>query len=117
MSNSREPEDRATIRRAPKLYMFLAVGGALGAIVTFILTALFPADPLVGFGALFGYFLLYGVPAGVVLGAAVGLILDWRSRRRASSVTVERETVVEELEAPAGPADPADPAGPTSTER
>jgi F0F1-type ATP synthase assembly protein I len=95
MSNSREPEDRATIRRAPKLSMFLVVGGALGAIVTFILTALFPADPLVGFGPLFGYFLLYGIPAGVVLGAIVGLILDRRSRRRATSVTVEHETVAE----------------------
>jgi F0F1-type ATP synthase assembly protein I len=95
MSNSRETEDRATIRRAPKLSMFLVVGGALGAIVTFILTALFPADPLVGFGPLFGYFLLYGIPAGVVLGAIVGLILDRRSRRRATSVTVEHETVAE----------------------
>lgn len=75
--------------------MFLVMGGVLGLIVTFILTALFPADPLVGFGALFGYFLLYGIPAGVVLGAIVGLILDRRSRRRATSVAVEHETVVE----------------------
>ncbi|MEX1079931.1 MAG: hypothetical protein WED09_12585 [Homoserinimonas sp.] len=96
MSDTPETEGRATIRRAPKLPMFLVVGGGLGAVVTFILTALFPADPQVGFGALFGYFLLYGTPAGVVLGAIVGLILDRRSRRHAAGVSVEHETVVDQ---------------------
>jgi hypothetical protein len=95
MSDTPEPEGRATFRRAPKLSMFLLVGGALGAIVTFILTAIFPIDPQVGFGPLVGYFMLYGIPAGVVLGAIVGLILDRRSRRRATGVSVERENVVE----------------------
>lgn len=95
MSEPSEHEDQATIRRAPKLGMFLLIGGALGAVVTFILTALFPVDPMVGFGPLFGYFLLYGVPAGLVLGAVVGLSLDRRSRRGATQVSVERESVVE----------------------
>ena len=112
-SMSDTPEEaQATIRRAPKLSMFLLAGGALGAVVTFILTALYPTDPLVGFGALLGYFLLYGIPAGVVLGAVVGLILDRRSRRRATSVSVEHESVVEpEL------AEPEPETDPDSTER
>lgn len=101
MSDTPEPEGRATIRRAPKLSMFLLVGGSLGAIVTFILTAIFPVDPQVGFGPLLGYFMLYGIPAGVVLGAIVGLILDRRSRRRATGVSVERENVVEQEPEPA----------------
>ena len=83
------------MRRAPKMPMFLVVGAGLGAIVTFILTALYPSDPQVGFGALFGYFLLYGIPAGLVLGAVVGLILDRRSRSQATGVIVEHESVDE----------------------
>ena len=101
MSETPGPQDKATMRRAPKMPMFLVVGAALGAIVTFILTALYPADPQVGFGALFGYFLLYGIPAGLVLGAVVGLILDRRSRIRATGVVVERESVEEPEPLPA----------------
>ena len=88
-------QDSATIRRAPKLGVFLIIGGGLGAIVTFILTALFPVDKTVGFGALLGYFLLYGIPAGVVVGAVVALILDRRSKRKATPVTVKHESVIE----------------------
>ena len=106
MSETPRSEDRATIRRAPKLSMFLLFGGALGAVVTFILTALRPIDPQVGFGPLLGYFMLYGIPAGVVLGAVVGLILDRRSRRHATGVSVERDHVVE-----------PEPAEPESVER
>jgi hypothetical protein len=98
MTETPAPQDKATMRRAPKMPVFLVVGAGLGAIVTFILTALFPSDPQVGFGALFGYFLLYGIPAGLVLGAVVGLILDRRSRRQATGVMVERESVEEEPE-------------------
>lgn len=86
-------ESRVSIRRAPKLPIFLILGGGFGAVVTFILTASFEADPLVGFGASLGYFMLYGVPAGVVLGTIVGLALDRRSRRRAREVTVQHESV------------------------
>jgi hypothetical protein len=84
---------QATVRRAPKIGVFLVVGAVLGALVTLILTSLFPADPNVGFGASYAYFLIYGVPAGVVLGALVGLALDRRSRRRARTVTVEHQRV------------------------
>lgn len=95
-------QNEVTIRRAPKLPVFLILGGALGAITTLILTSLRPADPAVGFAATLGYFLLFGIPAGVALGAAVGLILDRVSVARAKTVTVEREVVEGEAgEAPA----------------
>jgi NhaP-type Na+/H+ or K+/H+ antiporter len=81
------------IRRAPRIPVFLVLGAVAGALVTLILTASFPADPTVGFGALFGYFAIYGVPAGVVLGALVALIVDRVSTRRARRVTMERTTV------------------------
>lgn len=88
--------ERVSIRRAPKLPVFLVIGGGVGAIVAFVLTAVFPIDPLVGFGALFGYFALYAIPVGIVLGAIVALLLDWRSRRAAREVTIEHESVREE---------------------
>jgi hypothetical protein len=91
---SEKPEkSEVRIRRAPKLGVFLLVGAAVGAIVTLILTSLFPADPAIGFGASFGYFLLFGAPAGAVLGAVVGLIIDRVSIARSRTVTVEREVV------------------------
>ena len=85
---------RARIRRAPKYPAFMIVGGGIGAIVTFILTMLFPSDPAVGFAALFGYFALYGVTAGVVVGALLALFVDRVMLRRAKDATVEL-TVVE----------------------
>jgi hypothetical protein len=94
MSDKRE----VTIRRAPKLPVFLVIGGALGAVATLILTSLYPADKSIGFAATFGYFLLYGVPAGVALGAVVGLVIDRVSTARAKTVTVEREVVGEDPE-------------------
>lgn len=90
---SKQTTDEMTVRRAPKIPAFMIVGGGIGAIVTFVLTGLFPADPSVGFGALFAYFALYGVTAGVLLGAVVGVILDRRATKRAKTVTVETETV------------------------
>lgn len=81
------------IRRAPKFGPFLIIGGGVGAIVTFILTMSFPVDPVVGFGALFGYFSLFGIPAGIAVGALVALILDRISIRRSRAATVEHETV------------------------
>ncbi|WP_106212887.1 hypothetical protein [Glaciihabitans tibetensis] len=87
-------QSEVRIRRAPKLPAFLIVGGGLGAIVTFVLTALFPVDPEVGFFALFGYLALYGVTAGVLLGGVIAIILDRRADKRATtaSATVESAT-------------------------
>jgi hypothetical protein len=83
------------IRRAPKLGVFIALGAFAGALTTLIVTSQFRADPAVGFAATAGYFLLYGVPAGVALGAVVGLIIDRVSVSRARTITMEREVVGE----------------------
>ena len=82
-----------SIRRAPRLGVFLVIGALVGGIGTLVLTSLQPADPNVGFVATFAYLLLYGIPAGVVLGALAGLVLDASSRRRARTVTVEHQAV------------------------
>jgi hypothetical protein len=86
-----------SIRRAPKIAVFLILGAVLGFFVTLILTSLFPPDPAVGFFASFAYFCLYGIPAGVVLGALVALMLDVISSRRARMVTVERDEITDEV--------------------
>ena len=90
----RDTSSDVRIRRAPKFPTFLILGGGVGAIVSFTLTALFPVDPAVGFGALFGYFALYGVTAGVLIGALIAIVLDRRSLKHVSTVAVTVETTV-----------------------
>jgi len=80
---------KVTVRRAPKFPAFIIVGAGLGAIVTFILTNLFPVDPAIGFGAMFGYFALYGVTFGAVAGAILAIVLDRRATKRAKAFEVE----------------------------
>ncbi|WP_213815394.1 hypothetical protein [Glaciihabitans sp. dw_435] len=87
MSNTEEQNENVRIRRAPKIPVFIIMGGGIGAIVAFILTASQPIDPEIGFGPLFGYFALYGITGGVLLGAVVALLLDWASSRRARTVS------------------------------
>ena len=120
-------ETEVQIRRAPKYSAFIIVGGGVGAIITFILTAIFPVDPLVGFGALFGYFALYGVTAGALVGALLALLFDRIGLRRARPATVvtapsddSEPTVyvtdepVEESPVPAEPVEPPEPETPSS---
>ena len=86
--------EQVRIRRAPRYARFIILGGALGAIVTIALTLAFEPDPQVGYPALLGYFLLFGIPAGVLLGSLVALVLDAASRRRARTGEAQH-TVVE----------------------
>ena len=82
-----------TVRRAPKFGAFIIVGAGLGAIVTYIVTSLYPVDPSVGFVALFAYFALFGISGGAALGAVTAIILDRISSRRTRSVEAEHTTV------------------------
>jgi hypothetical protein len=86
-------ESTVKVRRAPKYPAFIVVGGAVGAIVSLILTSLFPVDAEVGFAATYGYFALYGVTAGVTIGAIIAIVIDRVTLRRAKSVTAEQTTV------------------------
>lgn len=88
-------ESEVTIRRAPRIGVFLVLGAVLGALGTLVATSLFPADPNVGFLASYAYFCLYGIPAGLVLGGLVALVLDAISKRRTRTVTVARDDVVD----------------------
>lgn len=84
---------QVTIRRAPKIPVFLVLGALVGLLGTLVVTALQPADPTIGFAALFGYFCVYGVPFGIVIGGVIAVLLDWVSIRRAKTVPAERMTV------------------------
>lgn len=113
MSESTGPasaDQEVTIRRAPRIGVFLVVGGMLGALVTLILTSLFEPDPNVGFAGSFGYFLIFGLPAGVLLGALVALIIDASSRRRTRAAVAVRDVVEEEPE-PEAAVEEAEPEG------
>jgi hypothetical protein len=105
-----EEEERTSvvIRRAPKFSVFVAVGAVLGLVATLILTSLFPADPSVGFGATVGYFALFGVPIGGIVGAAVAIVFDRRANRRAAQVVAGRLEVRVEGEHSAAGGTPAD---------
>ncbi len=81
-----EERTTVTIRRAPKISVFLVVGALIGFLATLVLTSLFPVDPEVGFAASLGYFSLYGVPLGVVVGAVIALAFDRRANRHAAKV-------------------------------
>jgi hypothetical protein len=89
------------VRRAPRIPVFLIIGGALGALATLILASLYPTDPKIGFGTLVGYLMLFGVPAGVALGGIVAIVIDLVTTRRARVLAAERshaDAVPEEVE-------------------
>lgn len=85
--------DSVRVRRSPRYGRFLILGAGVGALATFIATNLFPIDPSVGFGALFGYLLLFGVPIGAAIGGLVAVTLDIVNTRRARVIEAERITV------------------------
>jgi hypothetical protein len=107
VSNTDESTTQVRIRRVPKIPVFIVGGAILGEIVTIILTASFPADPSVGFGAILGYFSIYGVTAGVAFGAIVAIVLDRILARRAKTLTATvdilepEDEAVESVELPA----------------
>ena len=71
----------------------MTVGGLLGFLVVLIVTPLFPVDPLVGLPALIGYFSIFGITVGVLIGAVVGIVLDRRSQKNVRTVEAERQVV------------------------
>ncbi|WP_423920067.1 hypothetical protein ACPEEZ_13505 [Frigoribacterium sp. 2-23] len=85
--------DEVTVRRAPKVMVFVITGALVGLVVSFVLTALFPFDDGVGMAATFGYFALYGLAVGALLGGIVAVIVDRRASRRARRIEVERRQV------------------------
>lgn len=123
MSNS-EPETYreadVTIRRAPKFSVFIVGGAVLGFVVSFIVVAATQdlgsgvnvvqktgtSAGNVGFWGQVGYFSLWGIAAGLVLGALVAVLLDAVFRRRSARLVAERRVVEPEPEIVDGEIEP-----------
>jgi hypothetical protein len=89
--------DEVSIRRAPRIGRFVFLGAALGALGALVCTSVFPVDPAVGFSAMFGYLVLYGIPAGALVGAIVAVVLDLSASRHSSRVIAGKMTVQAQL--------------------
>jgi hypothetical protein len=88
------PAERATARRAPRARAFVFAGIALGITGVLAASSLFPPDPALGPTLVTGYFLLWGIVVGVTGGLLVWLFADWRSKRLAREVTIEKVDTV-----------------------
>jgi hypothetical protein len=127
VSNTERPDSQSdaevTIRRAPKFGIFIVGGVVVGLVVTLVVVALTndratDADVTkitgvavtqdVGFWGTVGYLCLFGVPAGLVVGALVAVVLDRVLARRAARLTAERYDVVPETETVDGEIDADD---------
>ncbi len=85
--------DPVTVRRAPRYPRFLALGGAVGALIALILTFAFPAVAEYDRGQVFGFLLLILGSLGVALGALLALVLDRVMAGHAATVVAEHEQV------------------------
>ena len=100
---ARRDADVANVRRAPKYSVFAGLGAAVGILAALILSTVFDgtgeASPFTKVmyspSQAFGFIMLWCVPAGVLLGMLVALVLDWTIGRRTREVHVAHERVDE----------------------
>lgn len=91
----------ARVRRAPRWGVFLGIGVGLGVVVAFLLTAFgnFGASPATQvsypFGQVFGFLLLWTVPAGIAVFGVIALLLERAARRSERVVRVDHRTIAE----------------------
>jgi len=78
-----------SVRRAPKFVPFMIAGGLVGVLVAAIFTYMAPGGEEFDRGSVFGFLTVLLILPGIGLGAAVALVLDRRSRRRATTAVVE----------------------------
>ncbi|MGD8169847.1 hypothetical protein ACEXOS_021760 [Herbiconiux sp. P16] len=85
-----ESTGAVSVRRAPRYYRFMAVGFAVGLLVTIILTFAFPEQDSFNRLQVFGFVGLFVVALFVAIGALVAIALDRASRKRSRTVSAER---------------------------
>ncbi|WP_308492575.1 potassium transporter Trk [Microbacterium terrisoli] len=100
-----ESVETVTLRRAPKMLVFLLLGTAIGVVVALILTYAFGVVDISGNepstvsqvtytkSQIFGFLVLVCGVAGLALGGIVALILERTVGRRTRQVQVDRESV------------------------
>lgn len=96
-SGAEDRVEKLSLRRAPKISVFLAAGAGLGVLVALILTVTFNGTDQVSPNTgvvytptqVFGFLALICISAGLVVGGSVALIFDRLSSRNAREVTVD----------------------------
>lgn len=73
-------------RRAPKYGRFMLVGAILGIIAGLLLIQFGPDEGLYKIGDVTAAVLLMTIPAGIVLGAVVALLIDRRSLKKSRTL-------------------------------
>lgn len=98
----RTPEiEIARVRRAPRWGVFLGIGVVVGVVVAFLLTAFgnFEASEATQvaypFGQVFGFLVLWTVPAGIAAFGIIALLLERAARRSERVVRVDHQTIAE----------------------
>ncbi|HWS49766.1 MAG TPA: potassium transporter Trk [Microbacterium sp.] len=91
----------ATVRRVPRIGVFMALGVVLGIIAAGIITMTGSYEESAALDVVypptqvFGFALLWTAPIGLALGGVVSLVLERVARRHDRIVRVDRETIVE----------------------
>jgi hypothetical protein len=94
------------VRRSPRYVRFIAVGAILAILITLILTFVFPEQPNYSRAQVFGFVGIILVTLFVGLSAAVAVLVDRASAKRARTIvmtTSERVENREETPADASP--------------
>jgi hypothetical protein len=85
------PTQDVTIRKAPRLAVFVGTGAILGIVAAAIATFSFPVDPAVGALATWGFFSIVFSIVGMGLLAAIALIIDRRTRSHSGTARVTKK--------------------------
>ncbi|WP_246020863.1 hypothetical protein [Arthrobacter echini] len=79
-----------TVRRAPKIVPFMALGAVAGFLAALVVAYTGPADPTVTRESVLGFFTVAFAVPGLLLAALLVLVIDRRSIRRAERARAER---------------------------
>jgi hypothetical protein len=85
------PTQDVTIRKAPRLAVFVGTGAVLGIIAAAIATTSLPVDPAVGAFATWGFFSIMFSLIGMGVFAGLALIVDRQSRSHSATARVTKK--------------------------
>ncbi|MFZ4843412.1 hypothetical protein [Mycetocola saprophilus] len=109
-----EERTRTTVRvrRSPKYFTFIVIGGVVGIVTAMILTFSFPKNEDFSQGQIFGFLALVCVVVGIAIFGSLAILLDRLVGRKEHVIDADKLYVhpVEE------PQDLHEPVAPTTTE-
>ncbi len=78
-----------SVRRAPKIIPFMALGAILGFLAALVVAYTGPVDPTLTRGSVLGFFTVAFAVPGLLLAALLVLVIDRRSIRKAERARAE----------------------------